>query len=105
MCIHSARIETVEDSGIDDDGADGMAPHFEGETAEGFSLDVAQPEFKLGIEVDWPSHYLKAVSSGENVVNGTTRFKTRQLRSFGWTVTPSLTSLSWTGTTGPGRRG
>ena len=71
-----------------------MAPHFEDETAGEFSLDVAQPEFKLTIEVDRPSHYLKAVSSGENAVNGTTRFMTRQLRSFGWTVA-HISFLDW----------
>jgi len=60
---------------------------FEHETVEGFSLDLAQPESKLAVEVDGPSHYLKDLSSGKNVVNGATRFKTRQLRSFGWTVT------------------
>ena len=59
---------------------------FEHETTEGFSLDLAQPESKLAVEVDGPSHYLKDLSSGEIVVNGATRFKTRQLRSFGWTV-------------------
>ena len=59
---------------------------FEHETAEGFSLDFAQPESKLAVEVDGPSHYLKDVLSGENVVNGVTRFKTRQLHSLGWTV-------------------
>ena len=50
-----------------------MAPHFEDETAEGFSLDVAQPKLKLDIDVDGPSHYLKDVSSGESIVNGTSR--------------------------------
>ena len=59
---------------------------FERETVEGFSLGLAQPESKLAIEVDGPSHYVKGLSSGENVVNGAARFKTRQLRSFGWTV-------------------
>ena len=67
---------------------------FEHKTAEGFSLDLAQPESKLAVEVDGPSHYLKDVSSGENVVNGATRFKTRQLRSFGWTVT-HISFLDW----------
>ena len=59
---------------------------FKHETAEGFSLDLAQPESKLAVEVDGPSHFLKNLPSEENVVNGATIFKTRQLRSFGWTV-------------------
>ena len=56
------------------------------ETVEGFSLDLAQPESKLAVEVDGPSHYLTDLSRGESVVNGATRFKSRLLRSFGWTV-------------------
>ena len=59
---------------------------FKHETAEGFSLYLAQPESKIAVEVDGPSHYLKELSTEENVVNGATRFKTRLLRSFGWTV-------------------
>ena len=59
-----------------------------------FSLDLAQPESKLAVEVDGPSHYLKDVSSGENVVNGATRFKMRQLRSVGWTVA-HISFLEW----------
>jgi len=59
---------------------------FEHETGEGFSLDLAEPEAKLAVEVDGPSHYLKDLSSGESVDNGATRYKTRQLRTFGWTV-------------------
>jgi len=67
---------------------------FEHETAEGFSLDLAQPESKLAVEIDGPLHFLKDLSSGENVVNGATRFKTRQLRSFGWTVA-HISFLDW----------
>ena len=59
---------------------------FEHETSEGFSLDLAQPESKLAVEVHGPWHFLKDLPSGEHVVNGATIFKTRQLRSFGWTV-------------------
>ena len=67
---------------------------FERETVEGFSLGLAQPESKLAIEVDGPSHYVKDLSSGENVVKGAARFKTRQLRSFGWTVA-HISFLDW----------
>ena len=59
---------------------------FEHETAEGFSHDLAQPESNLAVEVDGPSHYLMDLSSGSFVANGSTRFKSRQLRSLGWTV-------------------
>jgi len=75
-------------------GQMGWVHTFEHETAEGFSLDLAQPELKLAVEVDGPSHYLKELSSGENVVNGATRFKRRQLRSFGWTVA-HISYLDW----------
>ena len=67
---------------------------FKNETAEGCALDLAQPESKLAVEVDGPSHYLKNLSSAENVVNGATRFKTRQLHSFGWTVT-HISFMDW----------
>ena len=58
----------------------------EHETAEGFSLDLAQPEAKLAVEVDGPSHFLKDSASDKYVINGATRFKARLLRSVGWTV-------------------
>ena len=72
----------------------GWVHTFEHETNEGFSLDLAQPESKLAVEVDGPSHYLKDLSRGENVVNGATRFKTRLLRSFGWAVA-HISFLDW----------
>ena len=72
----------------------GWVHTFEHKTAEGFSLDLAQPQSKLAIEVDEPWHYLRDVSSGKNVVNGATRFKMRQLRSFGWTVA-HISFLDW----------
>ena len=67
---------------------------FEHETEEGFSLDLAQPDAKLAVEVDGPSHYLTDLSSGEIIINGPTRFKARQLRSFGWTVA-HISYLDW----------
>ena len=76
---------------------------FKYDTAEGFSLDLAQPNLKLAVEVHGPSHYLKDLSSGENVVNGATRFKTRQLRSFGWTVA-HISFLDWNHTSTSERR-
>ena len=67
---------------------------YEHETTEGFSLDLAQPESKLAVEVDGPSHFLTDLSTRENVVDGATRFKMRQLRSFGWTVS-HICYLDW----------
>ena len=72
----------------------GWVHTLEYETAEGFSLDLAQPESKLAVEIDGPSHYLKDLSRGESIVNGATRFRTRQLRSFGWTVA-HISFLDW----------
>ena len=72
----------------------GWQHSFEHETAVEFSLDLAQPESKLAVEVDGPSHYRKDLTSGKNVVNGATRFKARQLRSFGWTVA-HISFLDW----------
>ena len=72
----------------------GWVHTFEHETAEGFSLDLAEPKLKLAVEVDGPSHYLKELSSGRSVVNGATKFKTRLLRSFGWTVA-HISFLDW----------
>ena len=62
----------------------GWVHTFEHVTAEGFSLDLAEPRSKLAVEVDGPSHYLKDGSA--YVFNGATRLKSRLLRSFGWTV-------------------
>jgi len=81
----------------------GWTHSFKHETAEGFSIDLAQPELKLAVEVDGPSHFLKDVSSGENVVNGSTRFKTWQLRSLGWTVA-HISFLGWNHTSESERR-
>eukprot|EP00635_Sarcinochrysidales_sp_CCMP3193_P003525 CAMPEP_0118917538 /NCGR_PEP_ID=MMETSP1166-20130328/17387_1 /TAXON_ID=1104430 /ORGANISM="Chrysoreinhardia sp, Strain CCMP3193" /LENGTH=270 /DNA_ID=CAMNT_0006857727 /DNA_START=27 /DNA_END=839 /DNA_ORIENTATION=- len=64
----------------------GWSHTFEYETADGFSLDLAQPESKRAIEVDGPSHYLRDPSTGDSVVNGPTRFKSRLLYALGWRV-------------------
>ena len=65
----------------------GWHHEFEHVTPEGISLDLAEPEAKRAIEVDGPSHYLKDASTGDYVVNGSTRFKSRLLRALGWQVT------------------
>ena len=62
----------------------GWAHVFEHVTAEGISLDMAQPDEKRGVEVDGPSHYLKGREPVQ--VNGSTRFKSRLLRQLGWDV-------------------
>mmetsp|Transcript_5253 Transcript_5253/g.7797 ORF Transcript_5253/g.7797 Transcript_5253/m.7797 type:complete len:139 (-) Transcript_5253:162-578(-) len=58
---------------------------FEYETPEGLSIDMAQPETKIAIEVDGPSHYFKG-TNGHLVVNGSTKFKARLLGRLGWTI-------------------
>jgi len=65
----------------------GWSHDFEHVTEEGFSLDMAQPETKHGIEVDGPSHYLRDTENGSFVENGATQLKTRLLGQFGWTIT------------------
>ena len=65
----------------------GWSHSFEHVTQEGISLDLADPEAKRAIEVDGPSHYLKDVKSGDYIVNGATKFKSRLLRALGWQIT------------------
>ena len=65
----------------------GWNHEFEHVTSEGISLDLADPEARRAIEVDGPSHYLKDVATGEYIVNGATRFKSRLLRALGWHIT------------------
>ena len=81
----------------------GWNHEFEHETAEGISLDLANPETKSGIEVDGPSHYLKDVATGEDVVNGSTQFKSRLLRALGWQIT-RIPFFDWENKSGPERR-
>ena len=62
-------------------------PHaFEHFTAEGISLDLADPEKKRAIEVDGPSHFLKDITTGKYVPNGATEFKSRILHRYDWKV-------------------
>ena len=56
-------------------------------TAEGLSLDMAQPDERRAVEVDGPSHYLKDAEGRCVGENGSTRFKSRLLRRLGWDVT------------------
>ena len=82
----------------------GLIHTFEHETAEGFSLGLAQPESKLAVEVDGPPHYLKDVSTGENVLKTGVQ-RDSKCGSCAALAGSSLTSLSWTGTTSPSQRG
>ena len=64
----------------------GWNHEFEHETAEGISLDLADPGTKRAIEVDGPLHFLRDVTSSEYVVNGPTKFKSRLLQALGWQI-------------------
>jgi len=57
---------------------------FEYVTAEGLSLDMAQPSAMRAIEVDGPSHYLTTAAAPRYVENGATRLKSRLLRGLDW---------------------
>ena len=52
------------------------------------AIDFASMEQKMAIEYDGPSHYLKALGSGEltSTENGATKAKRRFLEQLGWTV-------------------
>ena len=76
---------------------------FEHQTAEGFSLDVAQPEAMRAIEVDGPTHFLQSIPTGKYVVNGATRFKSETLRMSGWQVA-HVPFYSWDGRSDQERR-
>jgi len=80
----------------------GWSHAVEHETAEGFSLDLADPAAKRAIQVDDRSHYLK--ESGDTyVVDGATRFTSRLLRSFGWQIA-HVPFFSWDGKSESQRR-
>jgi len=60
---------------------------FEHITPEGLSLDMAQPESKLAVEFDGPTHYV--LSRVDNVesrtkLDGKSKAEERLLRKFGW---------------------
>jgi hypothetical protein len=52
------------------------------------AIDMACPKQKIAIEFDGPSHYLKAVGTGDvtRVENGATKAKRRFLERVGWKV-------------------
>jgi very-short-patch-repair endonuclease len=63
----------------------GWAHDFEHVTAEGISLDMAQPASKVAVEFDGPKHYLAGASS-RRVLDGKSKAKERLLRRLGWDV-------------------
>ena len=54
--------------------------------APGIVVDCASPERRLVIELHGPSHYLMDLVSGEQILNGPTKFKNRRIHSLGWSV-------------------
>ncbi|KAJ8611497.1 hypothetical protein CTAYLR_010483 [Chrysophaeum taylorii] len=65
--------------------------NFEHLTADGLSLDMAQPDTLCAIEVDGPTHYLR---STQRVLNAQTRLKSRLLKALGWGVS-RVPSFEW----------
>ena len=59
---------------------------FEHRTAEGISLDMAQPDSKVAVEFDGPRHFIVDVSSRTISPNGPSLLKRRLLRMLGWRV-------------------
>ena len=64
----------------------GWAHEFEHRTAEGVSLDMAQPESKAAVECDGPWHFLTDARGRASDPNGAALFKKRVLRTLGWRV-------------------
>ncbi|KAJ1459401.1 hypothetical protein M885DRAFT_511337 [Pelagophyceae sp. CCMP2097] len=64
----------------------GWGHDFEHVTAEGISLDMAQPQFRLAIEFDGPKHYLIGRADGEvtRALDGRSKAKERVLGHLGW---------------------
>jgi hypothetical protein len=63
----------------------GWAHEYEHVTAEGISLDMAQPASKVAVEFDGPTHYLVGSSDGRRrVLDGTSKFKEKLLHRLGW---------------------
>ena len=72
----------------------GFAYEYEHVTDEGLSIDMANVESKIVIEVEGPSHFLKSSTNAAAAdmmisppkYNGSTKFKERLLRKLGWKV-------------------
>ncbi|KAJ1463556.1 RAP domain-containing protein [Pelagophyceae sp. CCMP2097] len=66
----------------------GWAHEFEHVTAEGISLDMAQPASKFAVEFDGPTHYLVGASGDVSIraLDGKSKSKQRLLRKLGWHV-------------------
>jgi hypothetical protein len=63
----------------------GWAHELEHVTAEGISLDMAEPASKFAVEFDGPTHFLAGASDGSRrVLDGKSKSKERLLRRLGW---------------------
>ena len=56
------------------------------EPRTGYSLDLALPSSRVGVEVDGPSHFLLPDGRGVRKPNGPTLLKRRLLAAAGWRV-------------------
>jgi len=55
-------------------------------TPEGLSPSLADAKSKRAVQVDGPSSFLRDASTGDYVLDGPTRFKSRLLQRLGWKV-------------------
>lgn len=53
----------------------------------GITVDCANPETRIAIEIHGPSHYLVDLHTGERRLNGPTRAKEARIEALGWCVT------------------
>ena len=71
---------------------------FEDELIEeqtGYSLDLSLRSYRVAVEVDGPSHFVRC-REGKCVPNGPTLLKQRQLKAAGWRVV-SVPFYEWAG--------
>jgi len=66
------------------------------EPRTGYSLDLALPSSRVGVEVDGPSHFLLPDGRGVRKPNGPTLLKRRLLAAAGWSVI-SVPFYEWYG--------
>ena len=66
------------------------------EPRTGYSLDLALPSTRVGVEVDGPSHFLLPDGRGVRRPNGPTLLKRRLLTAAGWRVI-SVPFYEWYG--------
>ena len=73
------------------------------EPRTGYSLDLALPSSRVGVEVDGPSHFLLPDGRGVRKPNGPTLLKRRLLAAAGWRVI-SVPFFEWDGLHSAGER-